>query len=57
MFGLGAGEMLVVAILALIFIGPDRLPDLARKLGRWGREFRDLVNEFKTNFFDDDSKR
>lgn len=40
MFGLGAGEILVIGILALIFIGPKKLPELARGLGKGLREFQ-----------------
>ena len=40
MFGLGAGEIFVVLVLALIFIGPKKLPELARGLGRGLREFQ-----------------
>lgn len=34
MFGLGFSEILVIAAVALIFIGPDKLPEVAQKLGR-----------------------
>ncbi len=40
MFGLGFGEVLIVLALALIFIGPKKLPELARNLGRGLREFQ-----------------
>ena len=33
-FGIGIGEMMVIALVALIFLGPDRLPEVARSLGR-----------------------
>ena len=49
MFGLGAGEIFVIAVLALIFIGPKKLPELAKGLGKGIREFQkaknDLLNE------------
>jgi len=35
MFGLGMGEVLVLAVLGLILIGPEQLPELARTLGRF----------------------
>ena len=35
MFGLGFSELLVILAVALIFIGPDKLPELAQKLGRF----------------------
>lgn len=52
MFGLGLGEILVILFIALIFIGPKKLPGLARGLGKGIREFQnaakgitDSVNE------------
>ena len=34
MFGIGWGELLVVAVVALIIVGPDKLPETARALGK-----------------------
>lgn len=34
MFGIGFSEILVIMCVALIFVGPDKLPELAQKLGR-----------------------
>ena len=45
MFGLGAGELLVIGVLALIFIGPKKLPELARGLGKGIREFQKAKDE------------
>jgi len=47
MFGIGMPEMLVILALALIIIGPKKLPDLAKSLGRTMREFKKATNEFK----------
>lgn len=47
MFGLGFAELLVICVLALIFIGPKKLPDLARALGRGFAEFKRASDEFK----------
>jgi Tat protein translocase TatB subunit len=47
MFGLGTGELLVVLGLALIFIGPDKLPALATKLGKLIRQIRGAVDDIK----------
>jgi sec-independent protein translocase protein TatA len=40
----GPLEILVVAIIALIVLGPSRLPDVARSVGRGMREFRTALN-------------
>jgi sec-independent protein translocase protein TatA len=51
MFGLGAGEIFLIVVAALIFVGPKKLPELAKGLGKGIREFQkakdDLVNEVK----------
>ena len=50
MFGIGMQELLLVLALALIVIGPKKLPDLARALGRGFAEFRRATEELKTSF-------
>lgn len=45
MFGLGAGELFLILVLALIFIGPKKLPELAKGLGKGLREFNKAKNE------------
>lgn len=39
--GLGASEVAIVLIIALVIFGPDRIPKMARSLGRAKREFED----------------
>lgn len=46
MFGLGMGEILFLAILGLIVIGPDDLPKLARQLGRFLNELKRTTESF-----------
>jgi sec-independent protein translocase protein TatB len=49
MFDVGFSEMLVIAVVALIVIGPERLPKVARTLGHlWGRAQR-YVNGVKAD--------
>jgi Tat protein translocase TatB subunit len=43
--GMGPLELVVICALALIFFGPDKLPDLARQIGRAVREVRKLSSE------------
>lgn len=47
MFGIGMPEMLLLAAIALIVIGPKKLPDLAKSLGRAMREFKKATSDFK----------
>ncbi len=42
-FGLGTPEILVILFLLLLFFGRDRLPDLARSLGKSFRELKDSI--------------
>jgi sec-independent protein translocase protein TatB len=46
-FNLGAGEVLVILLLALIVLGPQRLPDAARQVGRFTSEIRKLSSGFQ----------
>jgi Tat protein translocase TatB subunit len=40
MFGIGWQELLIIAIVALLIVGPKKLPDLAKSLGKGFREFK-----------------
>ena len=44
---IGTSELLMIGVVALMFLGPRRLPELARKLGKIMAEFRSTTNEFK----------
>lgn len=44
---IGTSELILVGIVALIFLGPRKLPELARKAGKIMAEFRGTANEFK----------
>jgi TatA/E family protein of Tat protein translocase len=54
MFGIGMPEMLMILAIALIVIGPKKLPDLAKSLGRAMREFKRATSEFKETLAVDD---
>ncbi len=47
MFGIGMPEVLLILAVALIVIGPKKLPDLAKSLGRAIGEFKKATHEFK----------
>jgi len=49
-FGLGFGEILIILVLALILLGPQRLPDAAKQLGRALRDFKKTTDDLKQQF-------
>ncbi|MCK5101071.1 MAG: twin-arginine translocase TatA/TatE family subunit [Desulfobacteraceae bacterium] len=49
MFGLGMPEILLILALALIIIGPKKLPDLAKTLGKSLGEFKNAAQDFKNS--------
>ena len=40
MFGIGMQELIIIAIIALLIVGPKKLPDLAKTLGKGFSEFK-----------------
>ncbi|MGH1562063.1 sec-independent translocase [Mumia sp. DW29H23] len=49
MFDVGVPEMLVIAIVAIVVFGPERLPEFARTLGRWVRTVRQMADNAKSD--------
>jgi sec-independent protein translocase protein TatB len=47
MLNIGPQELLVILIVALLVVGPQRLPELSRQLGRGLREFRKIQDDVK----------
>ena len=45
MFGLGPGELLIILAIALLVLGPNRLPDVATSLGKAIRSFRKATRD------------
>lgn len=48
--GIGGFEYLIIAIVALVVVGPERLPLMLRKLGQWVAKARSMANEFRSSF-------
>jgi len=49
MFGMGMPEILLILAIALIVLGPKKLPEVAKSLGRGIAEFKKATQEFKDN--------
>ena len=49
MFGIGMQEIVLICVIALIVVGPKKLPELARALGKGYGEFRRTFDEMKRN--------
>jgi len=47
MFDVGFSELVVIGLIALIVLGPKRLPEAARTVGRWAGKLRRFVSEVK----------
>jgi sec-independent protein translocase protein TatB len=47
MFGIGFQELLIIVFLALIVLGPGRLPQMARELGHFVSEARSSLDDFR----------
>ena len=50
MFGIGFAEILFIAIIAIIFLGPDKLPEAMVQVAKFMNSFRKTVSAAKTSF-------
>lgn len=57
MFGIGFEHLIVIMIVALLVVGPNKLPDVARALGRGYAEFKRTMDELKSTMDQDDTVR
>jgi sec-independent protein translocase protein TatB len=51
-FNIGGGEILMILIVALVFLGPERLPTAARDIGRMIAKFKNLTSGVQSEFRD-----
>lgn len=56
MFGIGFPELILISAIALIVVGPEKLPDLAKTLARQMVELKRAANALKDSLHDDDGK-
>jgi len=60
MFGIGMQELIIIAIIALIIVGPKKLPDLAKSLGKGFSEFKratdGITDDIKETLKEDEKK-
>ncbi|NDA73929.1 MAG: twin-arginine translocase subunit TatB, partial [Betaproteobacteria bacterium] len=49
MFDIGLSEMLMIAVIALVVLGPERLPRVARQVGQWTGKLQRYVTEVKSD--------
>lgn len=57
MFGLSFFEVVVIAIVALLFVGPRRLPGMLRDMGNWVRKLRKMTTDVRAQTGIDDILR
>jgi len=63
MFGIGTGEILIILLIALLVLGPNEIPKVARAIGKTMRDLQRTKDELRESIdkefedFDEDNKR
>jgi len=52
-FGIGLFELVMIAIIALVVLGPERLPGAMREVAKYMKQLRSISNEFQSQFSDE----
>jgi sec-independent protein translocase protein TatA len=56
-FNLGPGELLLILAIALVVLGPKKLPEVGRSLGKGMREFKESLSSMSATDDEDDAKQ
>jgi sec-independent protein translocase protein TatA len=56
-FNLGPGELMLILAIALVVLGPKKLPEVGRSLGKGLREFKESVSNMSGEADEDDTKQ